>query len=70
MAGAVAQYEFCQWRRRQEREKMKRVVEVYDRKQGEMRAMEEAERRRREQEEEREGEREKERARRRWYKFW
>lgn len=68
MAAAVAQYEFCQYRRRCERDKMKRVVEVYDRKQAEMRQKEEE--RRREREEARAAEEARLKAQRRWYKFW
>ncbi|KAK3935117.1 hypothetical protein QBC46DRAFT_398232 [Diplogelasinospora grovesii] len=70
-AAALAQYEFCQWRRRQEREKMKRVVEVYDRKQAEMKAKEEQQKKRREEEERlRRDKEEEERTRRSWYRFW
>lgn len=29
LSGAVASYEYCQWKRRQERVRMKRAVEVY-----------------------------------------
>jgi cytochrome c oxidase assembly protein subunit 20 len=50
--GAILQYEYCQASRRREREKMKRVVEVYDRKHAEMRKMEEEKRRKLKEEEE------------------
>lgn len=66
MAAAIAQYEFCQYRRRQEREKIKRVVEVYDRKQAEARRLEEEAKRERETREEEA----RLKAQRRWYKFW
>jgi cytochrome c oxidase assembly protein subunit 20 len=64
-AGALAalgQYEYCQLKRRQEREKVKRVVEVYAAKQvrerreeEERKAREEVERRRVEEEGEKKG---------------
>lgn len=66
-AAAIAQYEFCQYGRRREREKMKRVVEVYDRKQAETRRAEEEAKRKREVREEEEA---RLKAQRRWYKFW
>ncbi|KAB5518120.1 hypothetical protein GE09DRAFT_514106 [Coniochaeta sp. 2T2.1] len=69
--GAVLQYEYCQASRRAEREKMKRVVEVYDRKQGEMKR--EEERRRIEKETERLREEEERRIREQksgWWKIW
>ncbi|KAJ9156742.1 hypothetical protein NKR19_g4216 [Coniochaeta hoffmannii] len=68
--GAVLQYEYCQASRRREREKMKRVVEVYDRKQGEMRRLEEERRRARQQEKEKEEEEERIRQSKRWWKVW
>ncbi|KAK1767469.1 putative mitochondrial cytochrome c oxidase protein 20-like protein [Phialemonium atrogriseum] len=67
VAGAVAQFEFCQYRRRRERDKIKRVVEVYDRKQAETRQKEEERRR---VERIREEEEARLKAQRRWYKFW
>ncbi|KAK4132669.1 cytochrome oxidase biogenesis protein, Cox20 subunit [Trichocladium antarcticum] len=65
---AMGQYEYCQFRRRQEREKMKRVVEVYQARTARERKEKEAEGRERRAKEERERE-EKERARGGW-KFW
>lgn len=65
--GAVLQYEFCQAARRKEREKMKRVVEVYDRKQAEIKAEEDRLRARKAQEETDEARR---KAERRWWKVW
>jgi cytochrome c oxidase assembly protein subunit 20 len=45
----IIQYEYCQYRRREEKSRMKRVVEVYDQKQAEMRKRKlEEDRRRRE----------------------
>lgn len=38
--GAIGQYEYCQFRRRQEKEKVKRVVEVYSKVQAEAKAKE------------------------------
>jgi cytochrome c oxidase assembly protein subunit 20 len=65
--GAVVQYEVCQASLRQEREKMRRIVKVYDQKQAEIKAAE-AERiraaRAREEEEARR------KAERRWWKVW
>ncbi|KAK3320307.1 hypothetical protein B0T19DRAFT_285544 [Cercophora scortea] len=68
---ALAQYEYCQYRRRLEREKMQRVTEVYDmnRKKAEQKAREAAEEAKRAAQAKAEEE-ERERARRRWYKFW
>ncbi|KAK4099130.1 cytochrome oxidase biogenesis protein, Cox20 subunit [Parathielavia hyrcaniae] len=66
---AMGQYEYCQFRRRQEREKVKRVVEVYAAKQAqEKREKEEAGRRERE----RIAKEEEERGRRResWWRVW
>lgn len=40
IVGAMAQYEYCQWQRRKEKEKMQRVVAVYTKKQAENRAKE------------------------------
>ncbi|KAK4462107.1 hypothetical protein QBC42DRAFT_328073 [Cladorrhinum samala] len=40
--GAIGQYEYCQFRRRQEKEKVKRVVEVYSKVQAEAKAKEAA----------------------------
>lgn len=65
--GAVLQYEYCQASRRREREKMKRVVEVYDKKQAEMRAMEEERIRARKAQQEEEASRKVERS---WWKVW
>lgn len=62
---ALGQYEYCQFKRRQEREKMKRVVEVYGQHMARQREKEAEERRAREQRE-----REEEERRRRWWKFW
>ena len=69
MLGAVLQYEYCQASRRREREKMRRVVEVYDKKQAEVRRLEE-ERRRARQQKEREEEEERIRQSKRWWKVW
>ncbi|KAL2163260.1 hypothetical protein VTH06DRAFT_5316 [Thermothelomyces fergusii] len=67
--GAIGQYEYCQFRRHQEREKVKRVVEVYAAKQArEKREREEQERREREEALARE--REEAEKRRRWLRFW
>ncbi|KAK3900572.1 hypothetical protein C8A05DRAFT_17136 [Staphylotrichum tortipilum] len=63
---AAAQYEYCQLKRRQEREKVKRVVEVYAAKQARERR-EEEERVRREREE---AERVKTEGERGWWRFW
>lgn len=64
--GAVAQYEYCQASRRREREKMRRVVEVYDKKQAEMRRVEEERARvRKEKEEEA-----RIKAQRSWWRVW
>ncbi|KAK4040814.1 hypothetical protein C8A01DRAFT_15371 [Parachaetomium inaequale] len=64
---AVGQYEYCQLRRQQEREKVKRVVEVYAAKQArEKREKEEEERRVREGE----AKRKEEEERRRGWRFW
>lgn len=63
---AVVQYEWCQFRRRQEKEKLKRVVEVYAARQAkERREKEEEEARRAKKEEE-----EERRSRRGWWRFW
>ncbi|KAK0609918.1 hypothetical protein B0T17DRAFT_501136, partial [Bombardia bombarda] len=68
---ALVQYEYCQYLRRQEREKMKRVVEVYDRKQAESRAQEEEMRRReRRRIAEAEAAERERRAGRGWWRFW
>jgi cytochrome c oxidase assembly protein subunit 20 len=71
---AIGQYEYCQFQRRQEREKVKRVVEVYGRHQQAQRAKEEAERRAaREQEEKARLEKEEEERRRKgrsWWRLW
>ncbi|KAK3293010.1 uncharacterized protein B0H64DRAFT_204489 [Chaetomium fimeti] len=64
--GAIAQYEYCQLKRMQEREKVKRVVEVYAAKQA-------REKREKYEEEKRERERgEEEMAARKggWWRFW
>lgn len=66
-AGSVASYEYCQYRRRAERAKMKRIVEVYDHKHAEMRHKEEEAKRRKQQEEE---EAARIASQKRWYKFW
>ncbi|KAL2135305.1 hypothetical protein VTI74DRAFT_9073 [Chaetomium olivicolor] len=64
---AIGQYEYCQFRRRQEREKVKRVVEVYAAKQArEKREKEEEERRAREEQKRRE----EEERRKGWWRFW
>ncbi|GAB1317862.1 Cytochrome c oxidase assembly protein COX20, mitochondrial [Madurella fahalii] len=68
---AVAQYEYCQFRRRQEREKVRRVVEVYGRQQAAQRAKEEAERKAREEKERaRVEEEERQRRSKGWWRFW
>ncbi|EPE05145.1 mitochondrial cytochrome c oxidase protein 20-like protein [Ophiostoma piceae UAMH 11346] len=70
-AGSIVSYEVCQAARRAERVKMQRVVEVYDRKQAEMKQREadkakaaaaEAARRQKEEDDRK--------AAHRWYKFW
>ncbi|KAL2020315.1 hypothetical protein VTK56DRAFT_8543 [Thermocarpiscus australiensis] len=66
---AAGQYEYCQFRRRQEREKMRRVVEVYGRQQAAQRAAAE-ERRAREEKARLEEEEEKKRRRQSWWRFW
>ncbi|KAB5545773.1 hypothetical protein GE09DRAFT_1289286 [Coniochaeta sp. 2T2.1] len=69
--GAVLQYEYCQASRRAEREKMKRVVEVYDRKQGEMKREEDRRRVEREQMERlKEKEERTKQEERGWWKVW
>lgn len=65
---AMGQYEYCQWQRRQEREKMKRVVEVYAAKTARERREKEAEERRKREEER--ARVEEERRGRGWWKFW
>ncbi|KAK4158742.1 hypothetical protein QBC43DRAFT_143330 [Cladorrhinum sp. PSN259] len=40
VVASIGQYEYCQFRRRQEKEKLKRVVEVYGKVQAEQRAKE------------------------------
>ncbi|KAL2266714.1 hypothetical protein VTJ83DRAFT_6066 [Remersonia thermophila] len=66
LAAAAGRYEYCQFQRRQEREKVRRVVQVYAEKQAkEKREKEERERREREAREKEEAER-----RKGWWKFW
>ncbi|KAK0663449.1 hypothetical protein QBC41DRAFT_234494 [Cercophora samala] len=64
---AIVQYEYCQAKRRQEKAKVARVVEVYGQKQAEMRAKEEEDRRRKQEEEQRLRE---EQAKKSWWKVW
>jgi cytochrome c oxidase assembly protein subunit 20 len=68
--GAVISYEVCQAGRRREREKMKRVVEVYDRKQAEVRAQTEEKRRERERLRAEEEARKAEEAQKKGWKLW
>ncbi|KAK3952335.1 hypothetical protein QBC32DRAFT_398003 [Pseudoneurospora amorphoporcata] len=74
--GAMAQYEYCQWQRRKEKEKMQRVVAVYTKKQAESRAKEAKERREKAergevtQEVPGKGKGEGEAQKKSWYKFW
>ncbi|KHE82489.1 cytochrome oxidase biogenesis protein, Cox20 subunit [Neurospora crassa] len=76
IVGAMAQYEYCQWQRRKEKEKMQRVVAVYTKKQAENRAKEAKEAKEKKAAEKGEvvqgtsmtapgGEKKKS-----WYKFW
>lgn len=64
--GAIGQYEYCQFRRHQEREKVKRVVEVYAAKQKKEKEEEE----RREREKALARAKEEEDKRRKWWRFW
>lgn len=66
---SILSYEYCQAKRRDELVKMKRVVEVYNRKQGEMKQKEEEAKRKKQQ---RQAEEEAARvaAQKSWYKFW
>lgn len=64
---AILQYEYCQAKRRQEKAKVARVVEVYGQKQAEMRAKEEEDRRRKAEEERRLLEEQKGKS---WWKVW
>lgn len=66
---AAGQYEYCQFRRREEREKVRRVVEVYGRQQAALREKEKEERERKAREE-RERAAEEERRSRRWWRPW
>ncbi|KAK1776659.1 hypothetical protein QBC45DRAFT_212314 [Copromyces sp. CBS 386.78] len=75
--GAMAQYEYCQWQRRKEKEKMQRVVAVYTKKQAESRAKEAKERREKAEGGEvtqevvpGKGKGEGEAQKKSWYKFW
>jgi cytochrome c oxidase assembly protein subunit 20 len=68
--GAVLQYEYCQASRRRERENMKRVVEVYDKKQAEMRRVEEERIRQRRQKQVEEEEEARIKAQKSWWKVW
>ncbi|KAG7294128.1 hypothetical protein NEMBOFW57_004192 [Staphylotrichum longicolle] len=61
---AVLEYEYCQLKRRQEREKVKRVVEVYAAKQVREREEEAARRRERERAEQ------EAREKKAWWRFW
>ncbi|KAL2118893.1 hypothetical protein VTJ04DRAFT_5852 [Mycothermus thermophilus] len=66
LAAAAGRYEYCQYQRRQEKAKVKRVVQVFAEKQAkERREKEERERLERERKEKEEAER-----RKRWWKFW
>lgn len=69
IVGAMAQYEYCQYLRRKEKEKMQRVVAVYTKKQAESRAKEAKERRERAELEGKEGQKQEE-GKKSWYKFW
>ncbi|KAK4173422.1 hypothetical protein QBC36DRAFT_57807 [Triangularia setosa] len=64
---AILQYEYCQAKRRQEKAKVSRVVEVYGQKQAEMRAKEEEQRRIQLEEEKRLKEK---REKGSWWKGW
>ncbi|KAK3347803.1 hypothetical protein B0H65DRAFT_461447 [Neurospora tetraspora] len=69
IVGAMAHYEYCQWQRRKEKEKMQRVVAVYTKKQADSRAKEAKERREKmEQQQGKEGEVSGQK--KSWYKFW
>ncbi|KAK3377105.1 hypothetical protein B0T24DRAFT_620467 [Lasiosphaeria ovina] len=71
VAAATLQFEYCQYRRRQEREKMKRVVEVYDRRQTEVRAAEEAAAKQRQlQEDKTVADAAPKSGAKSWYRFW
>ncbi|KAK4446573.1 hypothetical protein QBC34DRAFT_411475 [Podospora aff. communis PSN243] len=68
--GAIAQYEYCQYKRRLEREKMLRMVEVYTTRQAKEKA-EAEEKRARERREKEEREQEAAAARgKSWWKVW
>ncbi|KAF6809445.1 hypothetical protein CSOJ01_06923 [Colletotrichum sojae] len=65
LMGSIASFEYCQYRRRQERVRMKRTVEVYQETMAEKRAREaEALEKRRLEEEAAKA------SQRAWYKFW
>ncbi|KAK0648584.1 hypothetical protein B0T16DRAFT_408449 [Cercophora newfieldiana] len=67
--GAVAQYEYCQYKRRVEREKMLRMVEVYTTRQ--VREKAEAEEKRLRQKREQEAKEQEEAARKKsWWRVW
>jgi len=67
--GAMAQYEYCQYKRRLEREKMLRMVEVYSARQSREKA--EAEHKRAREQREREAKEQEEAARRKSsWRFW
>ncbi|KAK3391328.1 hypothetical protein B0T20DRAFT_423411 [Sordaria brevicollis] len=68
IVGAMAQYEYCQYLRRKEKEKMQRVVAVYTKKQAETRAKEAKERREKAEQEKQEPV--KAEGGKSWYKFW
>lgn len=72
IVGAMAQYEYCQWQRRKEKEKMQRVVAVYTKKQAESRAKEakEAREARERGEQEQQAVTAGEQKGKSWYKFW
>ena len=65
VVGAAAQFEYCQLKRRMEKEKVKRVVEVYQKRQAVEREEEEKKRRREREEKER-----VEREKGGWWRFW
>ncbi|KAK4203440.1 hypothetical protein QBC40DRAFT_304383 [Triangularia verruculosa] len=64
---AIIQYEYCQAKRRQEKAKVARVVEVYGQRQAEMRAKEEEQKRIKLEEEKRLQEESQKKS---WWKIW
>ncbi|EFX03343.1 hypothetical protein CMQ_5393 [Grosmannia clavigera kw1407] len=68
--GGIVSFEVCQAFRRAERAKMQRVVEVYDRKQAELRHREEEKKRRQQKEQREREEREAAERAKQWWKVW